>query len=189
MAKSIQNVVMQGASGKIGKTLVFRQMPNGETVIANKAKRRTKPLTANQEAVVDKFQQATYMARILASDPVLGPAYKAKAGPGQSAYILAMKDCLTPPTIKSIDTLGYTGAVNQGIVIRATDDFKVESVRVRILKPDDTVLEQGIATIQYNNLDWVYVSTLVNGSLLGTKIEVTAIDIPGNETVETVTIS
>jgi hypothetical protein len=188
MAKSILNVVMQGASGKIGKTLVFRQMRNGETVISNRPKKRTVPLTIAEEEHRERFLEASYLAKRLAKDPVFGPQYLAKAAPGQSAYTVAMTDCLLPPQIKAINVDGYGGTAGDTITIRAIDNFKVTEVKLRILDASDMLLEAGSATLDENDLNWIYQVTAPNFTLAGTKVEVTAIDVPGNKTVETVTI-
>ena len=187
MAKSIQNVVMQGASGKIGKTLVFRQMSNGDTVIANRAKPRNAPPTPNQEAHKTKFQDAISLAKKLAKDPILRPQYLAKANLGQTAFNMAVKDCLNGPKIKGIYLDSYDGAIGSLISIRAVDDFKVASVKLRILKANNSLLEHGLAIPNDNGLDWTYIATVNNNSPSGTKIEVTASDVPGNETVEIIT--
>lgn len=188
MAKSFLNVVMQGASGKIGKTLVFRQMRSGETVIANRPKPSDLPLTPGKQAFREKFLNATYLAKKVLHDPMFGPQYLAKKRPGQGAYTVAMKDCLTPPKIMGIFLEGYNGAVGDIISIRATDDFMVTTVKLRILKADDTLIEQGTASLDEFGIDWIYVATVANNPLAGTKVEVTARDIPGNETVEVATI-
>ena len=119
MAKSNLNVVMQGASGKIGKTLVFRQSKTGETNIANRAMPRTGAATTKEVAVREKFLNATYTAKRLQHDPVHGPQYLAKATKGKSAYLMAMGDCLNPPKIKGIFLEGYTGAIGSEITVRA----------------------------------------------------------------------
>lgn len=188
MAKSILNVVMQGASGKIGKTLVFRQLRNGETVIANRAKPRSTPPTAEEAATRERFLEATYLAKRLAKDPVLRPQYLAIAAPGQSAYIMAMADCLNPPQIKAINGDNYGGMVGDEITIRAIDNFKVNEVKVRILDTSDNLIEEGLATLGENKLDWIYQVSVSNLSLTGTIIEATATDVPGNKTIETVMI-
>lgn len=179
---------MQGASGKIGKTLVFRQMRNGETVIANRPKQRTVPATPGEVVNREKFINASYLAKKLQHDPTHGPQYRAKKEGGKSAYMFAMGDCLTPPKIMGIFLEGYNGAVGDIISIRATDDFMVTTVKLRILKADDTLIEQGTASLDEFGIDWIYVATVANNPLAGTKVEVTARDIPGNETVEVATI-
>jgi hypothetical protein len=188
MAKSILNVVMQGASGKIGKTLVFRQMRNGETVISNRPKQRSVPLTPGEVAHREKFLEASYLAKRLTKHPVFGPQYLAMAAPGQSAYTVAMADCLSAPQIKAINADDYTGAVGDIITIRAIDNFKVNEVKLRILDAIDNLIEEGAAVLDEHDLDWVYTASVANPSLAGIKIEVTASDIPGNIAVDTVTI-
>lgn len=188
MAKSIQNVVMQGASGKIGKTLVFRQMMNGETVIANRPKPRSKPLTPDQEAFRDRFSNAASLAKSLIEDPILAQQYLAVAKPGQSAYKVAIRDCLVAPQIKSVDLEEYSGSIGNVISIWAVDDFKIVSVKLRLLQSDDTLIEAGDATLDTNGRFWTYTATALNATLSGTKVEVTASDFPGNKTTEVLTM-
>ena len=188
MANSIQNVVMQGASGKIGKTLVFRQMRNGETRIANRPMPRSTPLTPDQEAFRERFSSAAYLAKSLVADPILAQQYRAKAKPGQTAYNVAMRDCLIAPQIKSINLEDYSGAIGNVISIWAVDDFKLVSVKLRLLQSDDTLIEAGDATLDTNGRFWTYAATAINAALSGTKVEVTASDIPGNKTVEVSTV-
>lgn len=187
MAKSIQNVVMQGASGKIGKTLVFRQMRNGETIIANRAKPSNLPLTPAQETHRSKFIRASYLAKSLLLDPMFGPQYLAKVSRGRTAYNVALTDCLTAPKIMEVSLKDYNGTIGDQIAVRATDDFMVTAVSLRILEADDNVIEEGMAALDNIGLDWVYVATVANSSA-GIKIEITVTDVPGNETVEVISI-
>ena len=187
MAKSNLNVVMQGASGKIGKTLVFRQQHDGETIIANRPKKSSLTPHPTITATRNKFQNATYRAVRLLKDPMYGPMYDAKKKPGKSAYLTAMTDCLTPPQIKKILLENYAGQIGDLITIYAIDDFMVTAVKVRILSLDE-VIEEGSAQLDVHGLDWVYTASALNNSMSNTIIEVTAYDIPGNRTVETVNI-
>ena len=106
MAIQTQNVVMQGISGKIGKTLVFRQMKNGTTIIAQRPKPRTKPITAAEALTHHRFRAAAHIAKKRSQDPILRPQYLARAQPGQSAYFVALKEYLnahkTNPTADSV---------------------------------------------------------------------------------------
>ena len=62
MPKIRNNVVVQGASGKLGNNVVFRVLPNGETIMVNKPKKREK-LSDQQVVVVDRFSDATHYAK------------------------------------------------------------------------------------------------------------------------------
>ncbi len=179
MAKSILNVVMQGASGKIGKTLVFRQTRNGETVIAIRGKKRSTPPTAKEAAVRERFKEAAHTAKILINDPVYGPIYRAMAKKqGKTAYILAMKDCLTAPKIKSVKINGTNRESRGAIGIRAIENVKVASVRVhRIQDAGNTLTQQGLATVKGNNLAQLYVTKPENSSFPGCNVQVTASNI------------
>jgi len=99
MAKLINNTVMQGVSGIIGKTLIFRQMKNGTTVIAMRPKPRTKPITPAEAATHQRFKEAAHIAKKRLQDPILKAQYLAKAKPGQSAYLVALTEYLNAPKI------------------------------------------------------------------------------------------
>ncbi|RZK37642.1 MAG: hypothetical protein EOO90_24740 [Pedobacter sp.] len=62
MAKSVDNGVMEGASGKIGKMLVFRQRAD-QTIITRGAKKTTRPITDEQIEVRNRFTEAAYYAK------------------------------------------------------------------------------------------------------------------------------
>jgi len=100
MAKLINNPVMQGVSGKIGKTLIFRQMKNGTTVIAMRPKPRTKPITPAEAATHQRFKEAALIAKKRSQDPILRAQYLTKAKPGQSAYLVALTEYLNTPKTK-----------------------------------------------------------------------------------------
>jgi len=100
MAKLIKNTVMQGVSGIIGKTLIFRQMKNGTTVIAMRPKPRTKPITPAEAATHQRFKEAAHIAKKRIQDPILRAQYLARAKPGQSAYLVALTEYLNTPKTK-----------------------------------------------------------------------------------------
>ncbi len=122
MAKLIKNTVMQGVSGIIGKTLIYRQMKNGTTVIAMRPKPRTKPITPAEAATHQRFKEAAYIAKQRLQDPILRAQYLAKAKPGQSAYLVALTECLNTlktkqetfksPNIEPINTVNTTSKPN-----------------------------------------------------------------------------
>ena len=91
---------MQGASGIVGKTLIFRQMKNGTTVIAMRPKPRTKPITPAEAATHQRFKEAAHIAKQRIQNPILKAQYLAKAKPGQSAYLVALTEYLNTPKTK-----------------------------------------------------------------------------------------
>ena len=171
---------MKGASGKVGDMLVFKQW-FGKTVIG-KTPRKSGSNTTAQHAIRARFQEAVIYAKGVLANAATKQSYMKKALPGQTAYNLALADFFTPPTIGKVDTSAYTGPVGGIIRIQASDDFLVKSVAVKITKADGTLIEQGAAVADADGVHWNYTTTVANAALSGTKIAVTAMDLPANVT-------
>jgi hypothetical protein len=176
-----RNVVMHGASGALGEQLVFRQRA-GKTVISLPAEFEAEP-TDKQQAVRIKFKEATRYARIILALPDVKEAYQAKAGPGVSAYNVALADFFKAPVVTEIDVSNYSGSPGDTIRVLATDNFKVEAVRVSILNAAGAVVEEGAAIAAPEGNDtWIYTATIANTAPAGGKVSVEASDLPGNST-------
>ena len=181
MAKSINNIVTEGLSGRIGKQIVFSQR-NGETIVS-KFPVRTKKPTAKQLA--QQFSNAITYGKKALQDNALKEAYTTEAlkRKGVTAYNLAVADFLKAPVIETVDVSAYKGlASGEKIAIAVTDNFKVTSVKVAIVGSDESTVEQGEATLKEGK--WIYSTTATNTSLSGDKVVVTATDRPGNKTVK-----
>jgi hypothetical protein len=184
MARVNYNVVMHSVSGKIGDLLIFRQR-GGKTFIS-KIPVRSTAFTAEQVAINEKFKAAIQYARTALKDPAIKRFYKEKAEPGQTAHNLAVADFFGKPEVQYIDASLYTGMPGNVISIAAIDDCKVKTVRVAIINASGATVEQGNAFEDSNTGLWIYAATQTNSELPGTRIVVTAADLPGNQTtVET----
>jgi len=180
MARSTNNVVMKGISGTIGKMLVFRTNAADKTIVARRPKPSNKPLTVAQLEVRDRFTEAAYYAKAAIGNPTLKEEYQAKAKPGQSAYNIAFADYLKAPQLRKVFADEYNGQIGDILIFRVIDNFKLQSVTLRILGTDNNVIEQGAATQLENGLDWQYIATVANPTVEGSNLEVTAKDTPGN---------
>lgn len=180
MAKSTNNVVMKGASGTIGKMLVFRTNAADKTIIARRPKPSSKPLSANQLEVRDRFTEAAQYAKSAISNPLLKEEYQAKAKPGQSAYNIAFADYLKAPQLRKVMVENYNGQIGDLLFFRVIDNFKLQSVYLKIFDNDNNLIEEGPATPVDNGLDWQYTASSVNANVVGTNLEITAKDTPGN---------
>lgn len=180
MAESKNNIVTQGLSGLVGRMLVFRQTAT-KTVVARRPSKSTKPPTAAQTAIKDRFRDAAYYARTAITDPAVKAVYQALAKPGQSAYNVAFSDYFTAPVIRDLDVSGYSGLVNQFIKVKASDDFGVSEVKVSIFSATDELIEEGPAVLAANGVDWSYKTTSANAGLAGSKVMAVAKDLAGNE--------
>ena len=97
---------------------------------------------------------------------------------------MAFSDYQKAPEIyQDIDLETYSGAIGEMIEISAIDDFRVVSVHVKLTSAADSIIEQGLAVQSPNGLDWVYTFTVENSVVAGSKLIITATDLPGNKTV------
>lgn len=177
MAESRYNVVMHGASGVVGGLIQFSQR-NGKTIIGKRRKKVTS-ISDDQAEVRLQFKKASTYAQASLNVPERLELYEAKASLGVSAYNVAVKDYLTPPEIVEIINTSYTGAAGGQIDILASDDVSVRSVSVSIFTAMNTLVESGDA-VKTEEGFWHYTTTAISPTLEGTRLVVTAKDIPGN---------
>lgn len=177
-----RNSIMRGSSGALGDELVFRQRA-GKTIISLPPVFEPGEPTAKQQAVREKFREAIRYTKIALSTPGVKEAYQAKAGAGISAHNLAFADFFKAPVVTEIDISNYSGSPGDTIRVLATDDFKVQAVRVSILNAAGTVVEEGAAIAAPEGKDfWIYTATVANAAPAGGKVSVQASDLPGNVT-------
>lgn len=176
MAQSKNNIVTHGLSGKVGDILVFSQR-NGKTIVSKAPKKRKGEDSEKQKEQQAKFQQAVLYGKSVLANPAQKELYEST---GRKAYNVAVADLLNAPKIESINVSNYKGIIGDTIIIRATDDFKVVSVKVIIQNADGSLVEEGEAILQ--GIDWIYTVTTNNSDFLGDKIIVQASDIPANLT-------
>jgi len=176
MAKIEKNVVMHGASGKLGNQIVFRQGKGGQMIVS------VRPSTGRnfnpaQQAQQDAFRMAIAYAKSAKDEAI----YIAKAqGTTRSSYNAAVADWFGKPEVLEIDTTDWRGASEEIIRVQAQDDTQVTKVHVQITDAAGTVLEQGDA-VAANGLWWEYTTTTNVPSMTNAKVRATAHDLPGNK--------
>ncbi len=176
------NPIMKGASGMLGNVVVYREH-RGKLIMSNRPK-TSGILTPNQKQAKSRFLRAVKYAKKQIADPVAKKEYTPSPDSRfTSAYSMAVADYLTPPVIASVDMSHYAGAAGDKILIKASDDFKVTSVNVSILKADGTLIEQGDAVLLADAIDdYEYAATVAFPKAAGTKVIVAVRDKPGNVT-------
>lgn len=85
---------MRGASGALGKELVFKQRA-GKTVICLPSKPPKDPPTACQQMTRTKFREAVLYAKTALADPLIKASCAARAKAGQTATNVAVADYLS----------------------------------------------------------------------------------------------
>lgn len=187
MAKQKDNIIMRHARGMIGRQIVFKRRAGIGYIAAAPVVKQGRQPTRRQKAVQDKFKACVGYAKLAIAEPALKMAYELKAARTQSAFNVAFRDAQYAPKVESLITNYYTGAIGSVIVARAIDDFKVNSVKITISNCNDDLIEEGPATQNADGL-WTYSATRSNPNICGTKIKVSAYDIPENEGTLVVTL-
>jgi hypothetical protein len=180
MAHSNNGVIAGKLSGTLGKELVFRDWA-GKTVVAKSPKKRKGEATPKVAKTRSRFLVASRYAKAVLKDESRVTAYKSALRLRQNVYSRALEDFMSLPEVQSIEARKYKGIVGDTIVARATDDFRVVSVRMEIYSANGTLLEAGDAVMDSYGLDWTYTATQANNLLAGTKIKAIATDVPNNE--------
>ena len=182
MAHADNSIITGKFKGSLGKQLVFRQW-EGKTIVAKSPGARVGDPTDAQAETQEKFLAGSRyaLAVMKAADQSLAQGYAKAIRPRQNLYSRALEDFMSPPVVKSINTVDYGGAVGDKIVTRAIDDYRVTRVRVEVYAANGTLLEAGDAQQNINGLDWTYTTTMTNSPLAGSKIKVIATDVPANE--------
>ncbi len=181
----INNDLVMGSSGRFGDQLVYRQR-GGKTIVARRPKKKTVPASEHQLKVQELFAEAVLYAKTVISDEAKKAVYQAKAKPYKSAYLLALSDFLRVPEIRKYNVSDYAGQIGDQISIRVFDDFKVEWVKLIIKDRTDNTIEEGLAMPSENMVDWIYTVTAANPNFSGTKLIISAADMPGNTSIQEV---
>ena len=173
MAIVKNNLLLQMVRGTLGDQLTIYER-NGVIIMAAKRGPSKKKPTQKQLEARYKMRLAAAYAKAMLRDPELKAAYAAKAGPGQNAYNIAVRDAFNSPEIQNIRL-----EEEQTVVVSAKDDFRVANVTVHVLDAQGKSMEMGKATMGRNGVDWSYkVQQLPPGG----KIVAIAEDLPGNVT-------
>lgn len=142
---------------------------------------RSGPKTRAQQKSIDRFRSAHHYATHALKSPERKALYEKGINANRtSAHTVAFQDYLNAPVIHYIRSDQRAGDV---ITIKATDDFRVETVTVDIFDPKGRLLESGNAErYPRKPFIWKYPITSRNNQKVIT-VRVTAMDMPGNETV------
>lgn len=173
--------------GKVGDQLVFRTRGD-KTYVSVAPEHKDREPTDAQKAHAKLFQEAIIYGKGVVADPVLKDTYQQAAVGNQTAFNVAVADFLHAPQIDEIDISKYSGQAGNSIRVRATDDFKVVQVLVSIYNSDNSLVEEGFALQDKNQVDWIYTTTANNADMQGDKIVIKVSDVPGNLTQKEETI-
>ena len=166
MAKTNRNFLTFNYAGKVGKQYSLRNRGD-QSIIASlpkKSRKSSSDQELTQQNVKDNFQRAVRKGT-------------------QSAFNVAFLDAYKGPRLKDLRTDEYEGVAGNPITVEALDNFRVKSVKFTLFSPDGTKLEEGEGKQAVSSFQWVYTTQVANPSVTGTKLKITAKDIPDNMTV------
>ncbi|MCK7554060.1 hypothetical protein MKQ70_03165 [Chitinophaga sedimenti] len=132
------NAVSSGASGQFGKQVVvyFRY---GKQIIARTPRKRPGRGTDAQERTKAQFREGAAWSAKVRKSSVLHDVYKSGLHGSLNVHNLAIADYLQAPVIHGVE-IG-----DRGIVVKATDNFKVAMVTVRLYNRNGELVESGKA--------------------------------------------
>jgi hypothetical protein len=93
MARTRNNALLKGASGKIGNAIVIKQYSYGTVISAMPDMRRVKK-SALQKLKQGMFAEAVAYAQSIVRDPRKKAAYSKKVKKGQTVYHMAIQEYL-----------------------------------------------------------------------------------------------
>jgi len=180
MGESKKNLATDGLMGQVGNFVFRRRRVDGKIFVSRHPGEQEAEPTQAQVSVREKFQQAAIYGRSAVSNPETEAEYAAATKPGQTAYNVAVADFFRAPDIEEVDLSAYSGQAGDVIRVKATDDFKVQQVSVKIENAAASLIEEGQAVADADGRSWIYTATAVNESLTGDKITITVTDRPQN---------
>jgi len=141
MATVRTNPLVNGLSGMLGRTIVFKNL-RGKTIMASCPK-PSKKQSEQQKTNRTKFKRATYWAKSILKDPIKKEYYQRKAKKLKlpNAYTAAITDYMRNPRLNQTghSTLGVTYLVDK-------KDFEVSKVEVIMYNSEGGIKETRIVT-------------------------------------------
>ncbi|WP_440135459.1 hypothetical protein [Chitinophaga sancti] len=174
MAIVVDNLLLKLVRGSLGDEITIYER-NGQIIMAKKRGPSRKKPTKNQLEARYKMKVAAAYAKMMLEDPELKAYYKSKAGPGQNAWNMAIKDAYNSPEIQHIQFEDTT------VIVTAKNDFRVADVTVMIIDGAGAILERGKAALSRNGADWHYKALSLPP---GSTIRAIAEDLPGNTSIK-----
>jgi hypothetical protein len=155
MAQSKNNPLTKGASGMIGKTVVFRSW-NGKTYMYNRPS-KPKMQSPLQKENRTKFSRAVAFSRRMMLDPLKKAEYQkiAKEQNLPNAYTAAVTEYMRKPEIQEIETQTSEKEVKEIRVVAKKKGFELLEVEVIIVDDKGNILEEGKTTRGLAD-EWVY---------------------------------
>jgi len=175
------NTAFTSASGQIDGW-VYRTA-RGRVIVSRRPDMSNVVSSESQIAHRERFKMAAaYGKSMMNSEDMRDMYMEAARKKDLPIFSVMIADYFHAPEIKDIDLEGYHGIAGNVIDTIVIDDFAVQSVHVKIIDDQGTVIESGNAKTALDRINrWYYNATVTITSDI--TIEVIAKDYPGNITV------
>jgi hypothetical protein len=177
MVKINKNTFPDSLSGRMNKEVYYRVV-NGETYASKMPGKRKKKKYGDWDEGNFKFKNATLFARNMLQRPERKAIYHAKASGFNNAYTIAIADYMKNPEITGISARSYKGRPGARLTISVANVVPVDHVELKILLPDNSILEQGSAIPAKKEGVWIYKTTAETSIVKGITLRVKVTDIP-----------
>ena len=154
----------------------------GKTIVSVKPDTSGRELSEGQKNHHRRFRRAAQYAKSAIQNQATYALYAARTKPGQSPYNVALADFMNAPDISGVDLGLYQGAKGSQLLLQVIDDHMVSEVVVSLFDAQGGLLEEGTAELHENGIDWVYTTQKANANVKGTRLRISASDLPGNKT-------
>ncbi|UYQ94072.1 hypothetical protein MKQ68_03075 [Chitinophaga horti] len=173
------NAISSGCSGIFARQ-VMQRIRRGQEEVCKVPVRRPGPGTPRQAEARKRFADANEYYRKVRRQPALNALYERSKTQRLSVQNLCVGDYFHAPEILEVDTSTYTGMPGNRVLIRATDDFCVKSVKVSVYDAEGVMVEEGEAFQLGDAEYWEFTASCMN--IGGGYFIVSASDWPGNIT-------
>ncbi len=158
---------------------------NGKHIFASRPTQSTKPRSAKQLDINDRFLDANdYVNDVMLKPELLALYENAAEQTGKSVYLLCRKDWFKAPRITRPDFSEYTGKVGSKILFKVRDVVGGKKAIVTLADDDSgTLIEKGLAIQEIaGSSQWTYTATKAVQPGVTVAIYIDAFDYPGNVT-------
>jgi hypothetical protein len=165
------------------------RLVHGKTVIAKRALLKAHEQSEAQKNTRRRFLLGSQYAKKILQDPIMKEAYASRAKPGQSPYNVALADYMTAPEIAEVNLSAFKGTKGSTVTLQVIDDYEVTEVKVAIYDHQSGLVEEGMASLADNDIDWEYTTQKALTKVSGSSILVQASDLPDNISERTEVLS
>jgi hypothetical protein len=183
MARVLNNSLVEGVSGQVGKQVCFRTRGDKTFIAAKPVSRKGKIPPPTQQKTNNRFKNAVAYGQFVKADPELSALYAIAVAKKKteytSVYHAGMRDALTDPEHLPMINRNFTGKPGDTLGIYSKDIVPLANLRFSIQDADGLELEAGMVASGTITGEFIYTCHTKLENLASLQVVITAIDMPG----------